>query len=1330
MTEVVLKPSSCQNDLPKPDSNGIGHYNHQNDPDNSNAFKNGVNDLSEDLLDNKDVVVSNSSVLTDSELVEVQAVEFDAQSGKLDSKSEKIRELLDGGHDPVEGTNVIFPVENGIPQDQYNSLACEGHDVPNGTNGILPVENVIPNDQQNSLGDRGHGIANATNGILLVENGIPRDEQNSHGVGVQVSTVDTVEEQSGKTENEAEVEIKQVQDQTGKSESNAEDEIEQIQDQNEKTESSVEAEIEKTEDQTESESFPSTIENQESQARDLGLGTQLGDNVELNNLLSDINVSGDANDKCEDHNLGVVSSTKSEVNRGSLDLVTGCIEPEDANEKCEDHNLELASSTKSEMDQGSLDVVTEAVECEDVDDNYEDHTLVLTSSTKSEMDQGSLDVVTEAVECEDVDDNYEDHTLVLTSSTKSEMDQGSLDVVTEAVECEDVDDKYEDHTLELTSSTTSEVDQGSLDLVTEGVEREDANDKCEYHNLGLASSTKSEMDQGSLNVVTEVVECEDANEKYEDHNLELALSTKSEVDQGSLDVVTDAVECESRKIEVGEVSLEDKVEKLAGELVDTSESQVRVTTSMHLDPKYWPPINEEVTKTESDSDVMENQKSKATLGDNVECRIEHGHEAEKQAMFSRRWADMVRAYPRKTKIVHDPVLKENKENSPLSCAEDCDPCPVEPDEHPDCSEESPKAVKSETENDVSLPTYNFPASIAEVHEPQTEIENSNSKSTEEYTFPIDGPKFEINVENNPVVLSCTTKDARSGSENLVLQESEDPGKVHGNGISTAPPNGSTAVVLAGENVSVEAVTRPLSFVRILNFNERKLREQIKHAQLEVDEKTQLRGAIQLEIQKTRAKCQTHVVGYEAAMIENKAARNLVRLKHSEIDSLHSVINRAKNVMTIEDLDSRICNMEHMIQHETLPSKEEKKHEIKQQKQQREKLSHGMGSQDEIQQVLDKREEVEERLKILKNELDDLKDRISKTKEAAMAADRKHEDENRKAEELQAQFRAADDIHQAAYARLQSLRKEHFEKVKNIMELWHTSDEFRKEYVKQNARRTLMKIGALDGSSLGTDEAPPILPGYMNERVDKLGLTPAKAGSIKSLHLELSKPKNSTVTNKKHAKPVMGNGSATVSGEDVINEKEKEAVKSKEEVELERKAKEELRVEAEARLKEQLRLEEIAKAKLALERKKRNAEKAQRRAELRAQKEAEQKEQEREKRLRKKERKKGASAAGEANEDTNVCETAQSSKSRTEIVKETNGIKETNSAAAALATTKRHPKQSKTKYIPPSIVRNRNKKKLQHWMWLILACFIVVALFCLGNTGIITLENHKWGRHFF
>lgn len=58
-------------------------------------------------------------------------------------------------------------------------------------------------------------------------------------------------------------------------------------------------------------------------------------------------------------------------------------------------------------------------------------------------------------------------------------------------------------------------------------------------------------------------------------------------------------------------------------------------------------------------------------------------------------------------------------------------------------------------------------------------------------------------------------------------------------------------------------------------------------------------------------------------------------------------------------------MEHMIQHETLPLKEEKQYirEIKQLKQLREQLSSNIGNQDEVQKALNDRDEIEERLKV-------------------------------------------------------------------------------------------------------------------------------------------------------------------------------------------------------------------------------------------------------------------------------------------------------------------------------------------------------------------------------
>lgn len=58
-------------------------------------------------------------------------------------------------------------------------------------------------------------------------------------------------------------------------------------------------------------------------------------------------------------------------------------------------------------------------------------------------------------------------------------------------------------------------------------------------------------------------------------------------------------------------------------------------------------------------------------------------------------------------------------------------------------------------------------------------------------------------------------------------------------------------------------------------------------------------------------------------------------------------------------------MEHMIQHETLPLREEKHliREIKQSKQLREQLSLSIGKQDEIQQALDQKYKIEEQLKV-------------------------------------------------------------------------------------------------------------------------------------------------------------------------------------------------------------------------------------------------------------------------------------------------------------------------------------------------------------------------------
>lgn len=68
------------------------------------------------------------------------------------------------------------------------------------------------------------------------------------------------------------------------------------------------------------------------------------------------------------------------------------------------------------------------------------------------------------------------------------------------------------------------------------------------------------------------------------------------------------------------------------------------------------------------------------------------------------------------------------------------------------------------------------------------------------------------------------------------------------------------------------------------------------------------------------------------------------------------------------------------------------------------------------------------LQVLRKELDLLRDNLTKTEEATKSAKKRFNDENDKLNEIISQFRAADGIRQEAYAHLQSLRKQQYEKV--------------------------------------------------------------------------------------------------------------------------------------------------------------------------------------------------------------------------------------------------------------------------------------------------------------
>ncbi|KAI3734526.1 hypothetical protein L6452_13996 [Arctium lappa] len=606
------------------------------------------------------------------------------------------------------------------------------------------------------------------------------------------------------------------------------------------------------------------------------------------------------------------------------------------------------------------------------------------------------------------------------------------------------------------------------------------------------------------------------------------------------------------------------------------------------------------------------------------------------------------------------------------------------------------------------------------------------------------------------------------SDKMSCPEVEDIEGVQSDEIPTSSAEGSVSDALDVQNEEAEVLAYNF-LIRIPRFEDEMFRDQIRSAQVQVDEKTRLRDAIRVEIQGKRARLKAHNEEFNTAKLEETAARRLVRLKRQEIDSVQSVINRVKNAMSVKDIDGRIYNMEHMIQHETLCLKDEKQfiREIKQLKTLRDQLASNMGSQDEVQQALDQKDQNEERMKTLRKELDSLKDKVSKAEAAVIAVGKKYDEESRRERELQAQFRAADDVRQKAYAHLNSLKKQTYDKNKNFrlykedvmaardfasrgdkdalhrlcanqveafMEQWNNNAEFRNEYISRCNMNASRRQRTLDGGSLGPDDMPPVLPSNVNERADRSLVS--IPGEVKSVTLvsaveqekmvssaedknaadnksieNLSGQKNQTLKTKGVVKLTLGSDMATVTERDetIDNRKEEENTLTKEEMELARKAEELRKEEIAAKLKEQRRLEEKAKATEALERKKRNAEKAQIRAELRAKKEAEQKEKEREKRLRKKEKKK----AGDGS--VNGEDVASSESSNEATTKEMEVVKESTKKKSAKPPPHFFSKQLKPKPIPPPLA-NRNRKRWQQWGKLVLAAVAILALFLLGNTG--------------
>lgn len=444
-------------------------------------------------------------------------------------------------------------------------------------------------------------------------------------------------------------------------------------------------------------------------------------------------------------------------------------------------------------------------------------------------------------------------------------------------------------------------------------------------------------------------------------------------------------------------------------------------------------------------------------------------------------------------------------------------------------------IESEAINAPVERGSNVPACSNDEAEQESEAGNSSPSSNMDIPSGENGSAVDTasmpNCANDVIDAEHVGDRSKDSDGKSICAEDEGIEGTERNGVQPFSSVDSTNDAMEGQKTNEEVVKRPFRFlIRIPRYVDDKIREEIRLAQLQVDERTQSRDAIRAAIQAERANCSEFRIKFDAARSDERAARDALNAKRQELDSVQSVITRIKNATSIDEIDDRIHNMEHMIQHETMPLKEEKQliREIKQLKNLRDQLSSSLGKQAEEQPTLEERDRIEERFKLLKRESASTRTEVLQFEGITKAARKIYFDKNEKIRELQSQFRAADDLRQEAYTHLQNLKKQLYEKnkyfrmykddmkkaedlafagdkeelqrlcvgqVETMMELWNNNDDFRNEYIRCNTMSTLRRLRTLDGRSLGPDEEPPVLRNFLDEKVDNTLAASPKIASI-------------------------------------------------------------------------------------------------------------------------------------------------------------------------------------------------------------------------------------------
>ncbi|CAN6166702.1 unnamed protein product [Urochloa humidicola] len=513
------------------------------------------------------------------------------------------------------------------------------------------------------------------------------------------------------------------------------------------------------------------------------------------------------------------------------------------------------------------------------------------------------------------------------------------------------------------------------------------------------------------------------------------------------------------------------------------------------------------------------------------------------------------------------------------------------------------------------------------------------------------------------------------------------------------------------------------FVKVRTFEDPKLRAKLELAEKEFQKKIQARSKLIDAVRAKKAERSSIISELKPLTAENRQYNEVVNEKIKEMEPLRNSLGKFReenNAMraqgaglcsSIEELEQTIKMLNERLVHESHTLAEEKRlvKEIKDLEKTRSKVVSNAANRAKLQDTVVEKEAIQDQVKIIGEGIDGIK----KERQAVRSKIKVLEDELKvvdaeiaslqedldaatarkdKAYESLQELRALRDAKNASFIQnravlnkakdyssrnmLTGLQELHKTEVDKFMTQWCESKAFREDYEKRILASLNSRLLTRDGRMRNPDEKPIFIESQVPVPAAEREPVPVKLPAKQAKEVPAPQADEAPKVEARSKGPVK-------------SLKAKAALDADDDYEAERPKEKAKPTEADvAKLKEIKRQEEIEKNKLALERKKRQAEKQAAKAAARAQEEAEKKLKKEEKKAKKKS---GAADTDEPSESDAKSDEATETQAEEEAPVSTTVKKEQKENV-------RHRNVVSRSKVPPPKALLKRKKAQSYWSW--------------------------------